>query len=69
MPKINVPKNRNSRPYWPKELYDEGYIGNLNATPNACVVVIPKPGAKHKDVAKSLEILAQDYNHRANIEK
>lgn len=53
--------------YIPDDLRDAGYIGDLDAIPNACVLIIPKPGAKNKDVARSLEIMAQDFAHRAEI--
>lgn len=53
--------------YFPDELRDKGYTGKLEAIPNACVLVIPKPGAKDKDIARSLRILAEDFDHRAEI--
>jgi len=55
------------RPYWPKELKEEGYVGELDMIPNACIIVIPKPKAKNKDIAKSLLILAEDFKHRAEM--
>jgi hypothetical protein len=68
MPILKVdPTQRFPRPYWPKELTQRGYTGEMEALPNACVVVIPKPNAKDKDVAKSLRILAEDFDHRAEI--
>jgi len=69
MPKINVdPDEKYPRPYWPQELKDDGYVGELTLKPNACVVVIPKPGVKKEDIAKSLRILAADYQHQADME-
>ena len=53
--------------YFSDDLRNEGYIGDLDASPNACVLIIPKPGAKNKDIARSLEIMAQDFAHRAEI--
>jgi hypothetical protein len=68
MPQLKVdPTQRFPRPYWPKELTQKGYAGEMEAIPNACVVVIPKPNAKDKDIAKSLRILADDFDHRAEI--
>lgn len=68
MPKIRVDKvEKYPRPYWPQELKEDGYIGDLDAVPNACVLIIPKPGAKNRDIAKSLVIMAQDFAHRADI--
>ena len=65
MPKIKVGDKGTA--YFPDDLREKGYVGELEAIPNACLVVIPKPGAKNKDIAKSLEILAQDFKHRAQI--
>ena len=55
--------------YFPDELREKGYTGKVEVIPNACVLVIPKPGADDKDVAKSLRILAQDFDHKAKIKK
>ncbi len=70
MPKINIdPDEKYPRPSWPQELKEDGYVGELTIKPNACVLVIPKPGVKNEDIAKSLEILAADYRHQAEMEK
>lgn len=53
--------------YFSDDLREGGYIGDLDAIPNACVLIIPKPGAKNKDIAKSLQIMALDFIHRAEI--
>jgi len=65
MPKIKVGDKGTA--YFPDDLRNKGYEGDLDAVPNACVLIIPKPGAKNRDVAKSLEIMAQDFAHRAEI--
>lgn len=57
------------RPYWPQELKESGYVGDLEVVSNACVLVIPKPGTRNRDIAKSLTIMAQDFAHRAEIAK
>ncbi len=53
--------------YFPDELRDKGYKGKLEAIPDACCLVVPLPGAKERDVAKSLRILAEDFDHKADI--
>lgn len=68
MLKINVnEKIKNPRCYWPKELIMAGWHGALQIKANACVLVMPKPDAKAKDIARSLEILALQYKHDAEI--
>lgn len=54
--------------YIPEELKDKGYKGKLEAIPNACVLIIPKPGSKNYDVAESLETMATDFRHKARLE-
>lgn len=54
--------------YFSDDLRRAGYTGDLEAIPNACVMVIPKPGAKNRDVAESLEYMIKDFNHRARLE-
>jgi len=68
MPKIKIAGDTEyPRPYWPKELKEEGYVGELDMIPNACTIVIPKPGTKNRDIARSLQILAEDFLHRADM--
>ena len=54
--------------YFSDDLRRAGYTGDLEAIPNACVMVIPKPGAKNNDIAESLEYLIKDFQHRARLE-
>jgi len=54
--------------YFSDDLRRAGYVGDLEAIPNACVLVIPKPGAKNRDVAESLEYMVRDFEHRARID-
>jgi hypothetical protein len=69
MPKINIdPDEKYPRPYWPQELKEDGYVGELTLKPGAGVIVIPKPGVKKEDIAKSLRILAEEYQHQAEME-
>jgi len=67
MPTIKVPDKRNSQPYWPNELRDAGYVGPLQIHEGVCSLVIPKPTALSKDVAKDLKILAQHFEYKAEI--
>lgn len=54
--------------YFSDDLRRAGYVGNLEAIPCACVMVIPKPGAKNRDIAESLEYLIKDFQQRARLE-
>ena len=68
MPTIKVPNRRNSQPYWPNELRDAGYVGSLQIHEGVCSLVIPKPSAPSKDIAKDLKILAQHFEYKAELE-
>lgn len=65
MPTIKVPSRKNSQPYWPNELRDAGYVGELKILEGFCVLIIPKPDATNRDIAKTLELMAQDFKFRA----
>ena len=65
--KIKVTKKGTT--YIPDEIRNLGYEGNLEIVSNFCVLVVPKPGAKNMDIARSLEILVEDFKHRAKIIK
>ena len=64
---ITVPDKEISRPYWPKELRTGGYVGSLKIYEGLCVLVIPKPGAANRDIAKGLELLAEQFKYEAGI--
>jgi len=65
--KINVPDNKNPRVYWPPELNDDGYSGVLNIHIGVCSLVIPKPSASDKDIAKDLKILSQQFEYKGEL--
>ena len=65
--KIKVTKKGTT--YFPDEIRDLGYEGTLEVVSNFCVLVIPKPETKNIDIARSLEILVEDFRHRAKILK
>ncbi len=67
MPTIKVPDRKSSQPYWPEELRNEGYLGTLNIYTGVCSLVIPKPNASNKDVAKDLKLLSQQFEYKAEI--
>lgn len=65
MARIKVGKSGSS--YFSDDLREDGYIGDLEAYPNACILVIRKPGSKLKDAIRSLEILKADFEHRVDM--
>jgi len=66
---ITVPDKEISRPYWPRELRTSGYVGSLKIYVGVCVLVIPQPGAADRDIAKGLELLAEQFKYEAEIKK
>jgi len=68
MPVIKVPDKKNSQPYWPNELRDEGYVGFLQVHEGFCSLVILKPDTPSKDIAKDLKNLAQRFEYKAEAE-
>ena len=70
MPKIKVnPDEKNPRPYWPKELADEGFVGEMLILDDALTATIIHPNASLEQVKKSLEIVLQDVALRIEKEK
>ena len=68
MPTIRVPDKKNSHPYWPDELRVKGYVGDLEVITGVCSLAIPRPGTSSKQLAKDLRILADQFDHKAEIE-
>ncbi len=68
MPTIKVPDRKSSQPYWPEELRNEGYLGTLNIYIGVCSLVIPKPNASSKDIARDLKLLAQQFEYKGEVE-
>ncbi len=70
MPKIKVnPDERNPRPYWPKELTDEGFVGEMLILDDALTATIIHPHASLEQVKKSLEIVIKDVELRIEKER
>jgi len=66
---ISVPNKEKPRIYWPRELKEGGYTGKLKILEGFSAVVIPRPRASNKDLAKTLELMAQDFRYRAQTEE
>ena len=67
MQRINIPESKPARIYWPENLQKDGYKEELEIHEGVCSLVIPKPGASDKDVAKDLKLLSQQFEHKAEI--
>jgi len=48
-------------------LRTDGYVRQLEVTPNAYLLLIRIPSSKLKDVVRSLEILKADLKHRIEM--
>ncbi len=46
--------------YFPKEIRQEGFVGEIEGLPNALTFTLIKPGTKLSDVEKSLRIILRD---------
>jgi len=46
--------------YFPKEIREEGFVGQIEGLPNALTFTLIKPGTKLSDVQRSLQIVVQD---------
>jgi hypothetical protein len=55
--------------YFPKEIRQEGFVGEVEGLPNAFTFVLIKPGARLVDVEKSLRIILRDIKLRQEHEK
>jgi hypothetical protein len=66
---ITIPDKKICRVYWPKELKDSGFKGDLKIYEAVCVLAIPKPDAREQDIAKGLELLAEEFKYRAKIKE
>lgn len=69
METIKIPDVQRPRPYWPLMLKREGYIGELKIFEGFSAIVITKPNASSKDIAKTLELMAQDFKYRTQKEE
>jgi len=50
--------------YVPKEIRQEGFIGEIQGLPNALTFTLIKPGTKLTDVERSLKIILRDIRLR-----
>lgn len=69
MQRIKIPGSKPYRVYWPENLQKDGYTGELEIHEGVCSLVIPKPSASNKDVAKDLKLLSQQFEHKAEMGK
>jgi len=67
MQKVSIPTKPPIRVYWPKNLQND-YSGELDIREGVCTLVIPKPGAKSKDIAKDLELASKEFKNKAEME-
>lgn len=52
------------RPYWPKELINNGFTGNMGIIQKGLTATIIRPNASLEQVKKSLQIILQDVELR-----
>jgi len=65
MPRIRVDgSKKHPRPYFPKELIREGFIGEMEILNDAMTATIIHPNATLEQVKKSLKIILQDVELR-----
>jgi len=68
MTTIKVRDRRNCHPYWPDGLRKTGYVGDLEIREGVCSLVIPRPKASSRDIARDLKLLSQQFEYRAELE-
>lgn len=62
--KITISDDKNPRSYIPKELIDEGFVGEVEILADAFTATLLKPGVALEEIEKSLEIILQDVRLR-----
>ncbi len=62
--KMNIPDTPNPRAYIPKELTDEGFIGDVEILGNAFTATLLKPGVSLEMVKQSIELTLKDVELR-----
>jgi len=55
--------------YFPKEIRQEGFVGEIVGLPNALTFTLIKPGTKLVDVERSLRIILKDIKLRREQEE
>jgi len=68
MPTIKAP-SKPTHTYWPKELREAGFTGDLDARIIAAVLVIPKPQVSKRAISDSLALAAKQFRQEADIEE
>ena len=58
--KMNIPDTPNPRAYVPKELTNEGFVGDVDILANAFTATIIRPGTSLKKAKESLELVLKD---------
>lgn len=70
MPKIKVdPNEKYPRPYWPQELKEEGFVGEMTILGDAFTATALHPKASLKQVKQSLEVVLKDIDLRIAKER
>ncbi len=65
MAKFKIKVDRNTgMTYFPKEIRQEGFVGEIEGLPNALTFTLIKPGTSLMDVERSLTIVLQDIRLR-----
>lgn len=62
--KMNIPDTPNPRAYIPKELTNEGFIGDVDILANAFTATLIRPGTSLKKAKESLELVLKDIDLR-----
>ena len=52
---LKVQINNTGTTYWPKQLRDDGFEGEMEVKNCGCIVFMIKPGSTHKQIIQSLE--------------
>lgn len=64
--KIKV-DNNSGLGYFPKEIRDEGFVGELEGFPNAVTLTLLKPGTTWEQARDSLKIMLRDLDLRISV--
>lgn len=62
--KMNIPDTPNPRAYIPKELTNEGFVGDVEILGNAFTATLLKPGVSLEKIKESIELVLKDIELR-----
>ena len=62
--KMTIPTDKNPRSYIPKELIEEGFIGEVEILADAFTATMLKPGISLNKIRESLELVLRDVEMR-----